>query len=228
MILVHGTSKNGRDSILAAGKINPSTFDFDAYLNELKNMGDQLTAKKNCRLPKDLVGEHAMWLGEGIYAFEGTDYNLAHSWKTRYRNPIPLKDCDVISLNIDFNTHKKKILNMSSKPGKDLLHRFIYKKLAPKFKKREEEAKLDQNQINYNHFIIFLGMRILREDFYSDPHALGFFIELMKQENFENINKYSIIKGTFTKNKDNRTPTNVIYLETYICIKDSSVIKDIC
>ena len=225
MILVHGTSKDSRDKILESNKINPSTFDYTVYLSELFQLGYRL--KKNFLLPTNLGGQHAMWLGEGTYAFESTDYELARSWKTRYKDKIPFKDCAVIQLDIDFNANKKNILNMSSKKGKDLIQDFLNCSLAPMIKELEIDPSSNKNELAFYRYIFFLGVKIVREEFYYEPHALGIFVELMKQDNFQEINSYPIIKATFTKNKDLKLPKNLIYLETYICIKDSTVIKEI-
>lgn len=225
MILVHGTSKDSKNKILESKKINPSTFDYTAYLSELFKLGNSLN--KDFLLPTKLAGQHAMWLGEGTYAFESTDYELARSWKTRYKDKIPFEECSVVALDIDFNTNKKSVLNMSSKKGKDLVQHFLTDSLSPMIKELQEDPVSNKNELVFYRYILLLGVKIIREEFYYEPHVLGIFVELMKQDNFQKINNYPIIKATFTKNKNVKFPKNTIYLETYICIKDSTVIKEI-
>ena len=66
MILVHGTSKDASSKIISSNLINPSQFNFKLYLKSLFAL-----SSKEEKPPKNLNGQHVMWLGEGIYAVCG-------------------------------------------------------------------------------------------------------------------------------------------------------------
>ena len=214
MILVHGTSKNSSSDIISSNKINSSQFDLSRYLLSL------LTLSKRQGIPRNLDGQHVMWLGKGVYAFEATDYKLAKTWRTRYGSPkFSEKDCEVIQINLDFPSVKNHIINFSTNEGKSILLSFL----------ESEFDDLIQEMVSNNAAVSLkmahlknLGYNIIKEKYVDAPYVLGLFVELMVAAEFETVNSAKVIKATFSK-KNNTSN----YLETYVCIKDYSVIQSI-
>ncbi|HAP5721370.1 TPA: hypothetical protein IU257_002305 [Enterococcus faecalis] len=211
MILVHGTSEESSSKIISSEKINPSKFNLANYLKALFELPSQ-------EIRKELNDQHVMWLGEGIYAFEATDYKLAKTWRTRYGQPkISENDCAVIQINLDYPSVKNNIINFSTNEGKSILRKFMesdYDDLI------QEMHKVDESRGLKLSYLKNLGYNIIKEKNVEAPYALGLFIEFMISSEFEDINSVKLIKATFSK--QNRTNN---YLETYVCIKDESVIQ---
>lgn len=213
MILVHGTSKDASSKIISSNLINPSQFNFKLYLKSLFAL-----SSKEEKPPKNLNGQHVMWLGEGIYAFEATDYKLAKTWRTRYGNPKTLeKDCAVIQLELDFSLVKNSIINFSTDEGKSILLNFMdsdFDDLIQETNKHDPKSSLKLSHIKN------LGYNIIKEKYIDAPYVLGLFVEFMINGEFEDVSSVKLIKATFSK--ENKSSN---YLETYICIKDNSVIQ---
>lgn len=215
MILVHGTSKKASSEIIESNTVNPSKFNFNEYIEALfthKSTGNPI--------PKNLNGQHVMWLGEGVYAFESTDYKLAKTWRTRYGNPkIPIEDCAVIKINIDFEAVKNNIVNFSTNEGKSILLKFLDTDFDELIKQMYD---VNPNVALKLSHLKNLGYNIIKEKFVDAPYALGLFIGFMVNSDIEEIRSSKLIKATFSK--ENKTSN---YLETYVCIKDYSIIQSI-
>lgn len=220
MKLLHGTDSDSAKSILGKNQISPSQFDLLKYFTDFC---DSQSLKK---LPGNLKNQHVMWLGKGVYAFEFTDSKSAHYWRQRYNTSFNKKYA-VIQINCDIKYPKQQVLNMSTKNGKQLIQNFLINDLFNSLKETYKKIlKPDEFTKQYKSLLImykFLAndtKAILKEDFCDISYILGILIELMIEYNHIDIKSYPIIKATFTKKIK-----GLIYLDTYVCIKDLKVIN---
>ena len=213
MILYHGTSTIASKSIIEEGKINPSIFSLSEYIQYIITNYEVSIDNLPSFYKVKHMRKNVYWLGNGIYGFGPSDYNLAKTWRTRYGKPrLSEEECSVIQFEIN-DKIAIDCFDFTAYRNRQEVKRFYDEYMA--MVDNTHEGKLREK------LLVFLSIvkdAFVSMDYKNQEHLLGLAIEMFIMNIEQDI---PFLKATFEKETDTK------YFETYYAVRDNNLVKNI-